>query len=222
MRLILSGTVLLAFLVLPGFAADEPKNEKKNTKPPPRKDNGMIKAGQLVGQIISVDESRKSLKIRYEVLELNQSAVNALVQAQYELQRATTVQAANSAQQKIAQQQANLYTKKAQEAELSTLEDCVVRLKDPPPTFDDKGRLIKPTPKQLAEWKGDPKLPGYKAEFGDLRANQYIQITLMRLRNLPRPKINPKTREVDPDTLVALKPQISLILILGEPRQPAR
>jgi len=253
--------LLLAFLVLPGFAADDKKDEKKDAKKDekdvkkdvkdekkdekkdpktepkkvepkkdpkvePKKDNGMVRIGQLVAQVLNVDESKKSLRLRYEVLKLNPGAVQGLAQGQLELQQAYTkpydqqAQAIRDANRKIAENQLKLYMKDTAEVELITAEDSLVRMKDPPPKFDDKGRPAKHTAKELAELKGsDSKLPGYKGEWADLRTNQLIQVTLVQKRNMPKPKINPKTREIDPDTIADLKPQMSMIVILGDLRQ---
>jgi len=88
-----------------------------------------------------------------------------------------------------------------------------------PPQFDDKGKLKQPTAKEKAEAKGDPKLPGYKGEFSDLRSNQIVQVTLVRHKSAKPVKINPKSKDVDPELLAELKPQISMIVVLGEKRQ---
>ncbi len=216
---------------------DEPKkDEKKDEKKPAKaelkkeekKDNGMVKIGQVVGQISWMAEGSKSLKLRIDVPKLNPSAVQSIAQAELQIQRAAfqqpqqRLQTIANAQRQIAQQKANLYTKTTQEIELALTEDCIVRLKDPPPKFDEKGKLVRPTKKDLDEWKGDPKLPGYKAEMSDVRSNQYVQVTLVRNKNLPRPKVDPKTREIPPEAIAELSPHISMIMIIGEPRQPGQ
>ncbi len=277
MRLVRRGItlLLLAFLVLPAFAADdkkkdekkddkkdvkkdekdakdvkpvvppaakdpkkdektdpktEPKKvEKKDVKPEPKKeekkDNGMVKIDQRLGQVLSMDESKKTLRLRIEVPKLNEGAVQGLAQAQQELVQAYTkplqqqAQAVAAAQRKILENQAKLITKTTADIDLGTTEDLVVRMKDPPPKFDDKGKPARYSAKELAELKGESKLPGYKAEWADLRTNQLLQVVLVQKRNLPKPKINPRTREIDPDVLAAYNPLISQIIILGELRQ---
>ena len=52
-------------------------------------------------------------------------------------------------------------------------EDVVVRMARPKDDFDEKGKPKKYTKKELAELRGtDKKLPGYKAEFGDISTDQ--------------------------------------------------
>jgi hypothetical protein len=62
-------------------------------------------------------------------------------------------------------------------------EEVVVRRLTPLPQFDDKGKPKKPTTEELKALKGpDPKLPGYAAEFSDLKPGQTVLLTLGRVR----------------------------------------
>jgi hypothetical protein len=69
-----------------------------------------------------------------------------------------------------------------QNLEISLADDAVIRFKKPPKQYDDNGKPISPTEAQLKELKGDPKLPGYKAEFSDLKPGQVLEIRLSRLK----------------------------------------
>src|SRR5262249_30266136 len=129
----------------------------------------MIKAGVLVGKVLSVSESSKTLKLQVTVVVavLDQGAVTGMAQAQRDYQMAMLRRdrsAAVSALQALARHQANLYKaeKKTQELEVQATEDAVVRAPRPRDEFDDKGRIKKLTKKELEALKGDPKLPGYK------------------------------------------------------------
>jgi hypothetical protein len=264
-----AAVIILAFLVLPGYAADEKDKDKdkkapdakkdgdKNAQPDvkkdvdkkapdakkdhDKKDSPWVKAGQVAGTIVNINESSKGIRLKVDVPELNPSAVQGLANAQLQLANAKVqlaqaglkppqerlqaiINAQNAiaqAQQNVANQQAHLYNKKPMEFELSTTEDLVVRLNEPPPKFDDKGKKVKYTAKELKALKGDnPKLPGYQAEFSDLRSNQLVQVTLVRNKNAPKPKpINPKNKSKDADAELLLddnKPHISMIMVLGE------
>src|SRR5215470_4755 len=60
-----------------------------------------------------------------------------------------------------------------QDVELQAIDDVVVRTARPREQVDDKGKVKRLTRAELKELKGpDPKLPGYKAEFGDLQTEQ--------------------------------------------------
>jgi hypothetical protein len=64
-----------------------------------------------------------------------------------------------------------------------TIDDVKVRTKNPPVAYDDKGNKKKYTAKELKELKGDSKLPGYSAEFNDLKQNQVVEVSLVRKKS---------------------------------------
>jgi hypothetical protein len=67
-----------------------------------------------------------------------------------------------------------------QDVKVMTTDDVKVRTKNPPVAYDDKGNKKKYTAKELKELKGDAKLPGYAAEFSDLKQNQVVEVSLVR------------------------------------------
>jgi hypothetical protein len=67
-----------------------------------------------------------------------------------------------------------------QDVKVMSTDDVKVRTKNPPVAYDDKGNKKKYTPKELKELKGDSKLPGYSAEFSDLKQNQIVEVSLVR------------------------------------------
>jgi len=255
---------LLAILVLPGYGADEKKDaadkddkknpdakkdvEKPDTKKDEKKDSPWVKAGQVSGTIVSINESQKSLRLKIGVPKLKAEALQALNQASQELNQANQAlaaayakpaqradqaqqkaQAIQTAQQKISQvqqkmayQKANMYTTEYQEHEIMTIDEVVVRLAEPAPKFDDKGKKVKFTAKELKELKGtDTKLPGYTGDFSDLRSNQMVQCSLVRDKASLKPmKVGPKPKDADVEITVDNKPQISMVYILAEPKQP--
>jgi tetratricopeptide (TPR) repeat protein len=87
-----------------------------------------------------------------------------------------------------------------QDVKVMTIDDVKIRTKNPPVAYDDKGKIRKYTAKELKVLKGDSKLPGYLAEFYDLRANQIVQVSLVH-------KKSNKTTQ----------PLASVILIISEP-----
>lgn len=71
-----------------------------------------------------------------------------------------------------------------QDVKVMTTDDVKVRTKSPPVAYDDKGNKKKYTAKDLKELKGnDPKLPGYSAEFNDLKQNQVVEVSLVRKKS---------------------------------------
>jgi len=248
MRHLLCGviTLFLVIIVLPGYGAD--KKDKKDApdakkedvkKDADNKESPWVRVGQLTGTLVDVNESNKGIRVRVDVPRLNPQAVLGLAQAQQGVVMAqlALAQAAAQpppqryqalfnaqlrmaqAQQNVARQQSHLYHKVSQEVEMQTIDDLVVRLIGPAPKFNDKGKRVRPTAKELKEAKGtNPKLPGYQAAFSDLHHNQVIQVTLARTKNAPKAKpVNPKNKDADTDLLADAKPHVSMIIVLADP-----
>jgi hypothetical protein len=225
MRDVLTGAaaLLLPVLLLAGPAEGAPKKNKDLDKD--KTSEKMIRAGQLVGKVAAVNESKKSIRLSVTIAytKLNQGAYNALVQAQLNLANARArgdKAGVASAYVEIVRQQNNLYTveTKSHDYELATVEDAVVRTLRPRELLDEKGKTRKPTREELKELKGDPKLPGYKAEFSDLAQEQVIRVHLVRKKGAP-PKPVRKGRGKDKEDLDVMNdylPQISMIVILHD------
>jgi hypothetical protein len=201
-----------------------PPNAKKDLDKPPVNTEKSVKLGQLTGKVIAVVESKKSLRLQltFQTLEYNQGAANNIAQATVNYQLAIARRDVNGAAQQqvyIAQQQANLYTPKThhREIEIGTTEDVKVRRSNPPPKFDEKGKLVRHTAKELKELKGEGNLPGYSGEFSDLAAEQIVTVTLIRKKgDTPRP-VKPKGKDADVDLLQDNLPQASMIVIAYDP-----
>jgi hypothetical protein len=223
------GALLVPALLLTGPLVAAPKDKDKDID---KTDAKMYKAGKIVGKILTVIESKKSLRLQVTVVnpKLNQGAYNGLIQAQRSLQQALArrpidINAIRSAQQQIAQHKANLYTyeKKTQDIELKSIDDVVVRKIKEPQVFDDKGKIKKLTPKEKKELKGDPKLPGYKAEFSDLAEGQLVECHLVKKKDAPKVPIKPRKgadKDADLDLLAETLPQVQMIVVLKEEAPP--
>jgi len=218
-----AGLLLLAVFVLPLFAADDVKEPKKE----PKKDNGMVYLRTVKGTVLSFDEGKKTVRLRVEDpkpdLKAIQSALQTQQQGQLEYLQASSkrpqdVQGLANAQKKVndavaAQRKAMAVTTPV-EVEWTTTEEVVVRVSDLPQQFDDKGQVKKLTPKEKADLKGNPKLPGYKAEVSDVHANDVVAVTLVRSKAAAKIKIDPKAKDVDPALLAEIQPHVSMILVL--------
>jgi hypothetical protein len=98
------------------------------------------------------------------------------------------------------------------EYEWQAIDDVKVRSVQPPMQFDEKGRARPATRKELKELRGsDPKLPGYLADFSDLKTEQIVDVTLVTKKRPPRalPKKGALGEEYTP--------KMSLILIVAKP-----
>jgi hypothetical protein len=227
------GVVVLAFGLMASSAirADDKKDDPKKDAPDAKKDKDAdnvnsektMKAGQLVGKVIGADETKKSIKIqiKIEYPELNAGEAQALQQAQIQLAQAQAkrdFQGVVNAQNSIAQHSNNLYTVKSvtKDLDIQSTEEVKVRFVNPPPVYDSKGNIKKPTAAELKELKGsDASLPGYEAQFSNLHNEQYVRVSLVKKKDAPKP--HPKGKDFDPEAALADLPQASMIEILGEP-----
>ncbi len=221
----------LAALIVPALLLAGPAFAQKGKKPV---DNDldknttspkMVKAGELIGKVAAVYEDKRKIRLSVTLSypKLNVGAYNNYVSAQRSMLTATTLQGRLQAQQRMIQAQAQLYTmeSKTQDVELEALEDALVRTARPREQFDEKGRIKKFTKAELKELKGDPKQPGYKAEFSDVQVERIIRVTLVRKKGAavkaPRRPKKGKDKDADVDVMAENLPQVSKIMILVEP-----
>jgi len=60
--------------------------------------------------------------------------------------------------------------------------DANIRILHLPPLLDENGKKVPRTPEELQKLKGNSNLPGYQAEFSDLKPNQIVTVQLVKLR----------------------------------------
>ncbi len=214
-------------LVLPlAAAAQDAKKDLDKDKDKTHNSEKMLKAGQLTGKIVTVEESKRSIRLQIKYPVLNPGAVQGLANAQVALQQALLnkdpvgrAQGIANAQVQMAQNKLNMYNYRSQDVDLQTTEDVKVRLANPPEQLDEKGRPKRYTAKELKELKGpDPKLEGYQADFSNLRPDQVVTVSLVKKKDVPKVKpTGGKGKDFDTDLLNDYLPQISYILVIAEP-----
>lgn len=196
-----------------------------------------IRMGVLVGKVTNVyeDKRRLNLQITIPYTRINEGAVNGLAQAQVQMAQARMNRDANAmlqAQIQMAQHQRNLYTTetRTETVEVEATDSVVVRTAKPKAQFDEKGKVKRLTRAELKELKGDPKLPGYQAEWGDITSDAIVQVTLVRKKTTGAP-VKPvvtkrrKGKDKDGEDAAAAAadllgkdtPQVSQIMILVDP-----
>jgi hypothetical protein len=202
---------------------DAKKDDKKET---PKKEEvtseKMIKAGTLVGKVVEVNETKKSIRVQiaYQVQKPNVGEIQAIASCKAQLAQAIASRDINQVQNlqvQIAQHSANAMTteRKTKDVQVTGTEDVKIRQTSPPMAYDDKGRPMKRSAKELKELKGDSKLPGYPGEFTDLHTDQVVRVTLVKKKETVHHRHKPK--EVDPDSLGDDLPEANLIEIVAEP-----
>jgi hypothetical protein len=192
----------------------------------------MIRMGVLVGKVAAIYEDKRMIRLQVTVpvSRLNPGALLNVQQAQLQMAQARARRdpvAMRQAQISLAMAQASLYTVERinQDVELQALDEVVVRTASPRQEFDEKGKIKRLTRAELKEMKGDPKMPGFKAEFGDVTTDQIVQVSLVKKKPTgpvkkakPKPKGKAKDGDAEPvDLLGENLPQISMIMILMDP-----
>jgi hypothetical protein len=213
---------LLLVVPVPGAEEAAKKNKDKDKETPAGEQ--LTKVGEVTAKIMAVVEDKKSVRIQVEQLVPvpNPGGQQQLLQAQFAMARARSPQAMMQAQMQMVRAQQNLVQiqRVTKDYELQATDDVKVRMMSPPPQFDDKGRVKKYTGKELKELKGNDKLPGYPGEFSDLKQDQIVQVTLVSKKAPPRPPAGAvkKGKDSDPSLLLDNLPQISMVMILVEPK----
>jgi hypothetical protein len=178
----------------------------------------MLKSPKVTGAVVAVVEDKKSLRLRLTIpyVKVNEGQLQNYINAQVSLAQATNAQGVFNAQRSMAQAAAQIYeiNKVEKEVEWTATDDVKVRLRNPPPQFDDKGRAKRYTAKQLQELKGNDKLPGYPAEFGDLKSGQVVEVALLQKKGPQAVRRKDAEGEASGDN----SPKMSMIMILAEPR----
>jgi hypothetical protein len=221
----------MAILIVPAMllsnplvGADKDKDkdkDKDSDKPAAEK---FIKITELAGKVMAVYEDKRKVRIQVSVPKLNPAGIMNLQRAQLSMATARTLPALIQARQQMMQAQNSLYTQSNVEVEVQAIDDVVVRTAHPREAFDEKGKIKKFTKAELKELKGDPKMPGFKAEFGDLSADQIIKVVIVRKKGTPAPKPKPqvKKKKGKDDDLEAAdlgddSPLVNMIMILADP-----
>jgi len=188
MRRTLAWTGLLALAVLlPVHADDKKPDAGKMAGDKKEATNKLIAAGEVTGKVVNVESAKKTFTIQFPVQYAvpnpnTPSIMLQIAQQQQQMAASRNVQDAQSHAIEIAKLQSQLIQAKTENVswDIVLTDDGKVRVTDPPPTFDDKGNPKKYTREELKQLKGDPKLPGYAAEFDDLRQEQVVTVSLAR------------------------------------------
>jgi hypothetical protein len=194
---------------------------KNLDKDPEAAEAKIMRSGVVRGRVVAVIEDKKTLRLQLTIpyMKINTGALQNYQNAQMSLLRATNPQGVVQAQQQMAQAEAQIYQVATvnKDVEWQATDDVKVRMANPPPQFDDKGRQKKYTKKELKELKGDDKLPHYPASFSDIKQEQIVEVTLVRKKDAPRTPVR-KGKDADPEVLGNNLPHMSLIVIIAEPK----
>jgi hypothetical protein len=225
---------LLLLFALPALAAD-----KKEIPTTPQDYSQLATLTEITGKLTSFDSTAKTVTIEvdYQVLEPNPKANNAasnnhlahLLHRQQEIMHTRNpIQRAMQMQrlmQDVAATQARMEANafkvitERKEFDIQGGDNAKVRLQDLSARFDEKGNPKPYTADEKKDLKGtDSKMPGYNADWTDLKAGQIVKLTLSKHHDDPKDK-DAKDNNDNKDkgkTKDAPKPEASVILIVKD------
>ena len=215
------GCVLLLASALAAHAADADKDAVKAKGPKEAKEK-LIAAGLLAGRVTALDgdERTLALQVTLRYLAANDDAVAEQADLRQQLADALAIEDPDERLQRVREVQAALLANQAnllrveeteQEVALQAAADVRVRLAKLLPAFDDKGNPRKYTPQELKDLKGPDNLPGYTADFADLKEGQIVRVSLAR-KKMSAKEIQEAVRSGE-----EIKPLVTLVLILAQP-----
>lgn len=229
-RIRLLGLICLILSMLPLAVAQDKKDLDKDKKND-AKDEKLVKAVEITGTVTQLGEDKSiTVKVTHKYMEPNASAFQNqqnLARRQLDIIRNPNpnerARQLYQLQIDIANNQRNLYTAKEKHQDVHFLpaDSLILRSAQPPLAFDDKGNPRKYTKAELDELKGaDPKLPGYKSEWDQLRTGQIVTVTGARKKDAAdKPKVKDLDRDMEKKLLDSDKPIAMMIVIQAEPVQ---
>jgi hypothetical protein len=214
--------------------ADDTKPDDKKKDDDKDKKDKLLPAGTLQGKITKLDADKKTMSVEVTIYfqKLNTDEYKGMLDAQSRynqafLKRPVDVNGAAQAQRDYVTHYGKLYSidKKTQELDLQIIDDAKIRVSNPPIAFDDDGKVKKYTKAQLDKLKGDPKLPGYPADFDALATGEMVQVQLVKKKDAkpmnPNPNPNPgaggaaKPKEVvGDDALADHLPLVQMVVVI--------
>lgn len=149
------GCLILLTVSWAGLAADKPVAKNDLPRSAVAAKQKLLSAGQLAGTITEWDSEQRSFTLSVPlvfVLPVDDGEGGITLELREESENIT----------------------------LDLTDDAIVRRQTLPPAFDEKGRPRKYSREEVKLLKGNPKLPGYKADLSDLKVDQVIQVSLSR------------------------------------------
>jgi hypothetical protein len=144
------------------------------------------------GKLTQLEGNSKDFTLQVKVPEPNPDGLNRMAQLELQLfqqqqqfaqaqnfqGRQSALNAIQQTQLQMVQAQGNLIRLADRDVKMRAAENVRVRWANPPPDYDDKGRLKKYTEAEKKALRGDEGLPGYKGEYDALQRDQYVRVYL--------------------------------------------
>jgi hypothetical protein len=204
LRKTLCGTGFMLALVLSTTAQE--KTDGSDPKFKVESKEKLLAAAEFDGKLIKVDGEQKQLTVQvtYSELDPNKVQANQTYLAQQQLKISQTVNIQERLRQtqnfnlEMQRRQRDVYKQVQKNVDLQAADEIVVRQFLPPVEYDEKGKQRKLTEKEKREFKGsNPKLPGYNADFDNLKPDQIVRVTLVKKKGSAAPKAKDKSKDKD-------------------------
>jgi hypothetical protein len=207
----------------------KPAKKKKKEEDAQAKAEKVVYGATVVGVLTQVSASSQkdfSLEITRRYVITDPTATANLLALQQQQRAALFIRDPAQRQQALVQvavqmaaAQRGLYRVQQTKTtvELHAADDMKVRTSFPPLDYDEKGNPKKYTLRELKALKGPGKLPGYPAEFDNLRANQVVRVYLPKALPAPRKKGKKKgDPDAADDDLAKGRPEVVMVLVLHD------
>jgi hypothetical protein len=230
----LVGLSLLALFTFPVVAQNKkPKADvdvdKDTAKAVTDSKKKLMTTGKIAGKVVQVEGTTKNFTVQVtaKIQVPNPDAIRSMANFQRQLAEASLDRNPANRARRMAEIQYNMsrqqmYSIKEHhhKVELQAADEAKVRTFRLPVEYDDKGKPRQYTQKELKELKGpDPKLPGYTAEWENLRVGQEVEVTIVRPKPTPAPKARTKDKDRD---FIAEDERIKATLIVIYADPPAK
>jgi hypothetical protein len=233
--------LLLGGFMLPAFAADTSKTDKKGTKDSKDAD-AYVQVATYEGTVKKAEGGSRSFTVELVNRQLDPQDVAARAQRLAQLQAQLVQQTATAnknngfnrqaifqTQQQIAQEQAKppKFIEQKMDKDFDAPEEVKVRVSDLPVEFDNNGKPKRYTKQELADKKGPGNLWGYPGQFESMAVGQQVRIimgvkksvyeTAKKKRKTPPPKKGGKPMEEDLTEDLSEAPVVRQIHIMLDP-----
>jgi|GEM_PF-1170449 hypothetical protein len=157
--------------------------------PPPKKlpdYSGYVTVGEVVGEVVKADEKQVTIQVTWYVPQVKGGGV-----------RRPPIGRGGNYRNPFAPNQNRprnpprvSYKEQKHEYDFRMVSESLIRTKTLPPKYDENGKRVSYTSKELDELRGPPGAPGYAASLYDLAPGTIVEVVAMRDRTIPAAKVS--------------------------------
>jgi hypothetical protein len=209
-----------------GDKTDSTDTDKPVTKTKPKPKEKFAYGAHVIGKLTKLEGSTKNFTVQVTYAEPDPQRIldnqNHYTRTLADISRDNNLgnrqRRLLELQADMQRRQASAYNKKTKDIDFDADEKMKIRILQPTPELDAKGKAKAFTKAELKAMKGpDATLPGYMAEYEQLRTDQVVKVFVAKQKQektKPATKTDPKT--LDPELMVD-RPKAVMILIMADP-----